>query len=99
MQNAITYALDHSVTLVASAGNNNTSLTSGPQYPAAYSGVISTAATNLQEVKTSFSNYGPTIEMDALGVNILSAAPGNLYGCMSGTAFSVLCIDVTAAPV
>src|SRR5213083_499009 len=88
MQKAITYALDHSVTLVASAGNNNTSLTSVPQYPAAYSGVISTAATNLQDVKASFSNYGPTIVMDAPGVNIISAAPGNLYGCMSGTSFS-----------
>ena len=99
MRKAITYALDHSVTLVASAGNNNTSLTSVPQYPAAYSGVISTAATNLQDVKASFSNYGPTIVMDAPGVNIISAVPGNLYGCMSGTSFSAPIIAGTAALV
>ncbi len=99
MRKAITYALDHSVTLVASAGNNNTSLTSVPQYPAAYSGVISTAATNLRDVKASFSNYGPTIVMDAPGVNIISAAPGNLYGCMSGTSFSAPIIAGTAALV
>ena len=96
MQKAITYALDHSVTLVASAGNNNTSVA---QWPAAFSGVISTAATNLQDVKASFSNYGPTIVMDAPGVNIISAAPGNLYGCMSGTSFSAPIIAGTAALV
>ena len=96
MQKAITYALDHNVALVASAGNNNTSVA---QWPAAFSGVISTAATNLQDVKASFSNYGPTIVMDAPGVNIISAAPGNLYGCMSGTSFSAPIIAGTAALV
>jgi len=96
MQKAITYALDHNVALVASAGNNNTSVA---QWPAAFSGVISTAATDLGDVKASFSNYGPTIVMDAPGVNIISAVPGNLYGCMSGTSFSAPIIAGTAALV
>jgi len=37
--------------------------------------------------------------MDAPGVNIISAAPGNLYGCMSGTSFSAPIIAGTAALV
>ena len=96
MQKAIVYALNHNVTLVASAGNHNTPVA---QWPAAFSGVISTAATDLGDVKASFSNYGPTIVMDAPGVNIISAAPGNLYGCMSGTSFSAPIIAGTAALV
>jgi subtilisin family serine protease len=96
LQTAIAYALAHNVTLVASAGNNNTS---APQYPAAYSGVISTAATNLLDIKAPFSNYGPSINMGAPGVNIISAVPGNLYGIVSGTSFSAPIIAGTAALV
>ena len=82
------------MTLTASAGNNNSAT---PQYPAAYSGVITVAATNLLDVKASFSNYGTGIEVDAPGVNIISAVPGNLYGIVNGTSFSAPIIAGTAA--
>jgi subtilisin family serine protease len=84
------------VTVVASAGNNSSS---GLQYPAAYPGVINTAATKLSDVKASFSNYGSTIDIDAPGVNIVSAFPGNLYGLVNGTSFSAPIIAGTAALV
>jgi len=94
VRSAIDYALRNNVVLTASAGNNNTS---NPQYPAAYANVITAAATNLNDVKARFSNYGTPVNVDAPGVNIISAVPGNLYGIASGTSFSAPIVAGTAA--
>ncbi len=94
IKNAVTYAQNKNVTLIASAGNNNTT---APQYPAAYSGVITAAATDLQDKKASFSNYGSAIYVDAPGVNIFSTYPGGYYSMVSGTSFSAPIIAGTAA--
>ncbi len=91
---SVSYALSRNVVLVASAGNNNTS---APQYPAAYRGVITTAATDLLDRKASFSNYGSSIYVDAPGVNIFSTYPGGYYSVVSGTSFSAPIIAGTAA--
>ena len=96
LQSAIQYAQQHGVTLVASAGNDNTSI---PQYPAAYSGVITAAATDLFDHKAAFSDYGSDIYVDAPGVNIISAYPGGSYSLVSGTSFSAPAVAGTAALV
>jgi subtilisin family serine protease len=79
---------------VASAGNNDTS---SPQYPAAYPGVISVAATDLLDRKATFSNYGNSIFVDAPGTHIMSAVPGGGYGMASGTSFSAPMVAGMAA--
>jgi subtilisin family serine protease len=94
LRNAIAYAQSKKVILTASAGNDNTSLL---QYPAAYPGVLSTAATNLLDVKAPFSNYGPQVYVDAPGVNIISTVPGGVYGIVNGTSFSAPIIAGVAA--
>jgi subtilisin family serine protease len=94
LRSAIAYAQANNVILTASAGNDNTTV---PQYPAGYSGVLTTAATTLQDVKAPFSNYGTTIDIDAPGVNIISTVPGNLYGIVAGTSFSAPIVAGTAA--
>jgi subtilisin family serine protease len=94
ISSAVVYAQQRNVVLTASAGNNNTST---PQYPAAYSGVITTAATDLRDVKAPFSNYGKPVFVDAPGMNIISAFPGNLYGLVNGTSFSSPIVAGTAA--
>jgi len=91
LRSAVAYALSRNVIVTASAGNDNTSI---PQYPAGYSGVLTTASTNLQDLKAPFSNYGTPVFVDAPGVNIISAFPGNLYGIVNGTSFSA---PITAA--
>src|SRR5262249_37350888 len=48
LRTAVEFALANNVILTASAGNRNTSVA---QYPAAYPGVLTTAATSLQDVK------------------------------------------------
>jgi subtilisin family serine protease len=85
LREAVIYARGKGALLVASAGNNNSST---PQYPAAYSGVITVASTNLADQKASFSNYGSNIVVDAPGVDIISAYPGGGYAMASGTSFS-----------
>jgi len=94
LKSAVNYAQNKGVTLVASAGNNNTS---SPQYPAAFSGVITTAATDTNDTKASFSNYGSYVYVDAPGVNIFSSYPGGYYSVVSGTSFSAPAVAGTAA--
>ena len=85
LREAVAYAQNRGVLLVASAGNDNTST---PQYPAAYAGVVTVAATNITDRKAPFSNFGSTVVVDAPGVNIISAYPGGGYAMVSGTSFS-----------
>src|SRR5262245_60332320 len=94
LQSAIKFALNKNVVVVASAGNKNTSV---PQYPAAYNGVITVAATDLFDKKAPFSNYGGYVYVDAPGVNIFSAYPGGYYSVVSGTSFSAPTVAGAAA--
>jgi len=96
IQAALAYAASHNVQVVASAGNNNTST---PQFPASASGVMGVAATDLNDVKASFSNYGSTIYVDAPGVNVVSAYPGGYYAVVSGTSFSAPIVAAETALV
>ena len=95
LREAVQFAQSKNVVLVASAGNNNTS---SPQYPAAYSGVLGSAATDLMDVKGWFSNYGSSdVVLDAPGVNIIAPYPGNRYSIVSGTSFSAPAVAGAAA--
>jgi thermitase len=96
IEDALQYALDHDVVLVASAGNNNAENdpTSAPHLPSTYPGVIEVAATDANDKKASFSNYGKTVTVAAPGVDILSTLPTYdvgrplTYGKMSGTSMA-----------
>ncbi len=68
MKDAIDYAHSKGVVIIAAAGNENRNSSS---YPARYARVISVAATDAQNEKAEFSNYGA-------GVDI--AAPGGGHG-------------------
>ncbi len=94
LKEAIDYARAANVVLVASAGNNNTAAV---QYPAAYSGVIAVAATDMNDRKASFSNFGSYIFVDAPGVHIMSSVPGGKYGIANGTSFSAPIVAGMAA--
>ena len=94
LKDSVDHARSKGVILVASAGNNNTST---PQYPAAFAGVLTVAATKLTDVKASFSNYGNYVFADGPGVRIISAYPGGLYAVVSGTSFSAPEVAATAA--
>lgn len=87
MANAINYAVGQGVTVIAAAGNDNTS---SAHYPAAYSNVIAVAATDSNDAKASFSNYGAYIDVSAPGVSISSTYNSSdaTYASMNGTSMA-----------
>lgn len=80
IKDAISYAWQHGVVIVAAAGNNGDTT---PVYPASYDHVISVAATDNQDQKASFSDYGSWVTVAAPGVNIYSTVPTHAYNGQS----------------
>jgi thermitase len=72
LEHAVDYAWQQGVVVVAAAGNF---ATDEPSYPAAYDKVISVAATNQNDRRAPFSNFGATIDVAAPGVHITSTFP------------------------
>ncbi len=72
IRDAIKYAYSHGALLIAAAGNSNLNARS---YPAGYDEVVAVAATDQNDGKAEFSNYGDWIELSAPGVDIYSTMP------------------------
>ncbi|MCI3919715.1 S8 family peptidase [Paenibacillus sp. TRM 82003] len=85
LHDAIRYAYDRDVVLIAATGNDNTSQ---PGFPAAYPEVLSVSATNMYGEKASFSNYGDYVDVVAPGENIASTYIDNQYAALSGTSMA-----------
>jgi subtilisin family serine protease len=84
VQNAVNYAWSKGVVVVAAAGNDGNTTRN---YPAYYTNAIAVAATNDNDAKASFSNYGSWVDVAAPGVSILSTKPSG-YGRLSGTSMA-----------
>lgn len=69
-QAAIAYARSKGVLIVVAAGNEGVEV--GTFGPAGAEGVLTVAATNLDDSHPAFSNWGPEIDLAAPGVDILS---------------------------
>lgn len=85
LEDAVNYALQQGVVVVAASGNSGANAL---LYPAAYAGVVGVGATDSGNHLASFSNTGAGIDVVAPGVSILSTSPGNNYRYDSGTSFS-----------
>ncbi|MDO9390237.1 MAG: S8 family serine peptidase [bacterium] len=84
-QDIINYAWEAGSVIVCAAGND---AVSAPHYPSAYNNVVSVAATTSLDAKSSFSNYGTTIDVSAPGSAILSTAYSNSYDSWDGTSMA-----------
>jgi subtilisin family serine protease len=85
LQTAVDNAWANGVLVVAAAGNSNTT---APSYPAYYSNCIAVASTTNTDARSSFSNYGPWVDVAAPGSNIYSTYLGVGYTSLNGTSMA-----------
>jgi subtilisin family serine protease len=85
-QEVISYAYSKGAVIVCAAGNANSETDC---YPPSYQHAISVAAVGPNDIKTSYSNYGPWIDLctpSADGASwLLTTRPGNEYRYFGGT--------------
>ncbi len=92
-QDAVNYAYNHGVLVVASAGNcgdafyffNGCFYQDQPSYPGAYSHVMAVASTDQADSQSSFSTQGSYVDIAAPGDDIYSAYENGGYRTLSGT--------------
>jgi subtilisin family serine protease len=85
LQNAVDYAVNKGVIVVAAAGNDGVNLV---RYPAVYPNTIAVGATDSSNNLAGFSNFGPEIDLVAPGVSIYSTNLGGTYGYRNGTSMA-----------
>merc|ERR1712110_170888 len=73
------------VVIVAGGNSNDDACYSSP---AAATGSYTVGATDIQDTRASFSNYGDCLNIFAPGVNILSTYPPNTFAYLSGTSMA-----------
>jgi hypothetical protein len=106
MADACRYAYESGLVLFGSAGNEGQE---AMRYPACYEGVENVAASEQNDRKASWSNYGTWVDVTAPGQNIystLTRVEGS-YGSMDGTSMSaplaagvacwIKCFDTTVS--
>jgi serine protease len=79
LEEAINSAVANNVTVIAAAGNDGRAEVG---YPAAFDNVIAVGAINYQKMRTSYSNYGPELDLVAPG-GVVAEDPdgdGNVNG-------------------
>jgi subtilisin family serine protease len=88
VHNAIINAVNSNVVVVFAAGNDNSNIDVTPQFPAVYPEVMAVAATDPNDRKASFSNFGQAVDVSAPGVNIYSSFPDDSHAFLDGTSMA-----------
>jgi hypothetical protein len=94
LRQAIDYALDHDVIIIASSGNDGADQVT---YPARYEGVLGVGAVDSTGQLLWFSNRGDGIDITAPGYGIYAAWVNNKIVEVSGTSFAVPFVAGTIA--
>lgn len=78
------YARERGSLLFMSAGNRGNNISNQPDWTS----FVIVGATDINERKASFSNYGTPIDIVGPGVNVFTTTTNNRYSSASGTSFS-----------
>lgn len=81
LEQAVSQAWDSGVFVTCAAGNSNSGQ---PEFPAGFDKCVSVASTTETDQRSSFSNFGSSVELAAPGSNILSTTP-NTADAVAGT--------------
>ncbi len=96
----VNYATNAGALVIAGAGNNNIQHQPGNHwYPSDAVNSLSVAATDQNDNKANFSDFGESIDLTAPGVNIRSTVLNDGYGSASGTSMSSPVVSGIAALV
>lgn len=93
LQEAVDYAYARGVLVVAAAGNDGGAVL----YPAACEHTLAVAATDQNDLRASFSNHGPQVDVAAPGVSIYSTWYRGNYFTRSGTSMAAPHVSGLAA--
>ncbi len=93
---AVRYAADRDVVMVAAAGNDGSGAL---LYPAAYDEVISVAAADVNEQAAYFSNFGFGLDVTAPGVGIFAAGTNDDALLFSGSSAGAPLVSGLAARI
>jgi len=94
LQDAVSYAQEHGVLVVAAGGNHGIHV---PMYPANYSDVIGVSATDSNNELWSGSNTGEHIDLAAPGVNVYGLGLHNTYSSRNGSSVATAHVSGIAA--
>lgn len=102
LHDAVIYAQQRGVLLVAAVGNENKGNDASPQFPANWNTeVMGVAAIDSSNRKANFSNFGSNVSVSAPGVDIFSLYPESNsapdYAMWSGTSFAAPLATAEAA--
>jgi thermitase len=84
LESAIDYAVAQGVMVIAAAGNTGGSVL----YPAAYAPVVAVGSIDQSLQRSSFSSFGPEIDLYAPGRDIVTTKRDGTYGMWNGTSFA-----------
>ena len=94
LKEAIDYAYDKGVILVASVGNYSSTVM---YYPAAYENVIGVSSVNIEKNKSYFAQYNQSVLVTAPGEKVKSTYLNNEYQVLQGTSQAAPMISGIAA--